>query len=33
MRELTGKLRISRILEGKEVDRSGFWLGKPSQML
>lgn len=29
MRELTGKLRISRILEGKEVDRSGFWLGKP----
>lgn len=27
--ELTGKQRTYLILNGKEVDRSGFWLGKP----
>ncbi|OQC14857.1 MAG: methylcobalamin:coenzyme M methyltransferase [Firmicutes bacterium ADurb.Bin080] len=29
MSELTGKQRINLILKGKDVDRSGFWLGKP----
>lgn len=29
--ELTGRERVMRILEGKEVDRSAYWMGNPTK--